>query len=89
MITVWKFALKVEANQIIKIPCGFTSLSIQLQNGVPTLWALVNTETPTVEKTIKMYGTNHPIEDPTVDYISTVQLPNGLVFHFFMTTKLK
>lgn len=88
--SVWKFPLKVDDEQSISIPAGFTPLKVDVQQGVPCLWALVN---PAVEKTdvvVRIYGTGHPIDDFVRgdQYVDSFMMYDGqLVFHVFLFTQ--
>jgi hypothetical protein len=60
-----------------------------MQAEVACIWALVDTERPTVDRKFWMFGTGHPIDERDVEldalyFIDTVQLLGGtLVFHVF------
>lgn len=81
MITIWKYPLAVTDNQEISLPVGANLLTIQLQNGRPCLWALVNTGAAQKRVRIQIRGTGHPADD-VGRYIATFQL-GPLVFHCF------
>lgn len=86
MITIWKYILEVTDKQTIEVPEDGKILSVQVQNGKPCLWVLVNSENKKVVRTIVTYGTGNRITDYKHDYIfiGTYQLHNGgLVFHVF------
>lgn len=66
------------------MPPGAQPLSVGQQGADIVCWAIVDTELkPTAQRRILGLGTGHP--DPTLDgqFIGTVQLDNGLVYHFF------
>lgn len=84
---VYKYPLKVLGVQTVTLPGMHEILTIQEQNGMPQLWALVDTEsTFTSERTILIAGTGYELPvDKYLDYISTFQLHGGsLVFHVFV-----
>lgn len=84
--TIYKYPLTFVESQQVSLPVGTKVLTVQLQNGIPTLWAMVNQNSEHFEdKTIEMYGTGWPIENTCVgrNYISTIQTDEELVFHFF------
>ena len=89
MKTIWKFELTIDGKQTISIPAGATILTIQIQNGIPCLWALVDPSTEEKEhRVIQIIGTGHPIKENdfwrSYKYISTFQFMNGaLVLHAF------
>ena len=84
MRSIWKFPLKVTDRQPISIPVGAVSLSVQIQNDIPCLWALVDTEADTEQREVSIFGTGHMVSEEG-QYISTFQMHNGgLVFHAFI-----
>ncbi len=88
--TIWKYPLSIRDDQILEIPENAKILTAQVQNGVACMWALVNPETPRVEKRyIRIIETGHEIHDSEkLVYISTIQLQNlNLVFHVFEEVK--
>lgn len=86
---IFKYELQVTGRQVLSLPMGSEILTVQVQRGVPQLWALVDPSGNLVPTTIKMFGTGNPIDcNLEVDgyYISTIQLNGGdLVFHVFET----
>lgn len=83
--SVWKYPiLRPETHFTIEMPSGAEILSIQVQNNIPCIWALVNTETVMIDnKRFLLVGTGHDID--VVDelkFIGTFQL-DKLVFHLF------
>lgn len=92
MKTIWKYTLIATEEQTINAPEGAQVLSVQVQYGVPVLWALVDPEARKEAREIRMHGTGHPISDGLDGYtfIDTIQMAKGeLVFHFFVRTALK
>ena len=82
---IWKFELKKERTQLIKMPLKSEIMDIQFQNNNLVMWALVDPESEPIEVKINMYGTGWEIHNTTIkdEYLATVQ--NGdLVWHFFM-----
>ena len=87
--SIWKFELKVQDFEEIEMPATAEILSLQVQNGKPCIWALVDPTARKETRTFATYGTGHPIvtnEGISHTFIGTYQLPsNGLVFHVFET----
>ena len=83
--TIYKYKLSVQDRQEICIPSGASLLSVQMQNGAPCLWALVNTDKPLRKVVIRMYGTGHEVTNPdSLEFIGTFQyVEYGLVYHVF------
>lgn len=84
---IYKYPLQIEDRQIIEMPRGARILSIQVQNGVPCIWAQVNPKSEKEKRVIYIVGTGHDLEDFIFDscgYRGTFQLHGGaLVFHVF------
>lgn len=84
---IWKFPLKVEDFQEIEMPACAEILSIQVQNGIPCMWAIVSPDASKETRTFATYGTGHeypPATELKQTFIGTYQLPY-LVYHVFET----
>lgn len=88
--TIWKFELEVTDNQVIEMPIGSELLTVQVQNGKPCLWALVNPTKNKEKRFIEMFGTGHEIHyDMGIsrNYLGTLQFHDGLlIVHVFEYT---
>jgi hypothetical protein len=84
MKTIWKYPLAVESQVILTMPIDARILTVQMQNGVPTLWAEVDPDSKSKEsRYVEVIGTGFDFEPGT--YIGTVQ--DGLfVWHFYEVT---
>lgn len=84
MTKVFKFPLEISDEQKVLMPVGAKVLTVQVQNGVPCLWAECN-HAACVSRTFLIRGTGHPIDDDIEkEYIGTIQLYGGsLVLHVF------
>lgn len=84
MDTIWKFPLTLTDVQEIILPAGARLLTVQLQDNVPCLWALVNDYIGLTQvRTIEIHGTGNPIEgNHQRRYIATFQQP-PFVWHVF------
>ena len=83
MHTTWKYQLEHVTNTF-SMPSGAQVLTVQIQRGEPCLWALVNPAQPYEERTFRIYGAGHEIEEQWIGYIGTVQMLGGsLVWHVF------
>jgi len=84
-MTIWKFPLEVMDTQIIRLPIGAKILTVQMQNAVCNLWAIVDETITEVEsRTINIYGTGFPLPEDVGTYLNTFQMMSGgLVFHVF------
>ena len=88
MITIWKFPLSVDdwqviVGQITKI------LTVQLQDGVPMLWAIVDTKGNYKTIGIRTFGTGHEMDtNNKYKYIGTYLIRNDkFVGHVFEVVK--
>lgn len=92
---VWKYPLTnllTTDTHIVKIQAGAELLSVQIQYGVPTLWALVDFDEPELhEYEIMMRGTGFVLPnslDCSAQFLSTVQTLGGdHVMHFFEVSR--
>lgn len=88
MKTIHKHALDIEDEISIGIQEGAEILTIQVQNGFPTIWYLIDDDKPLCRRTLEIFGTGNPIKElpptQTRQYIGTFQLLSGaIVFHVF------
>lgn len=79
---IWKYALQITKRQSLTLPRGAEVLSAQNQNGVIMLWALVEPDNVKELRHFLIFGTGSLAEGFSI-YVSTVQLPNGEVWHVF------
>ena len=84
MKTIWKYPIQEEA--IFEMPKGAEILSVQVQDGLPTLWALVDPDAPKERRGFLVVGTgwklSHEWFSQARIFIGTVQL-GGFVWHIF------
>lgn len=84
MKTIYKYNLGIEG-QITEIKDWIIEiLSIQTQDGWPTLWAIVDTENKE-EEPFQIYccGTGWPLPDDYGHYLGTAADDNGYIWHYF------
>lgn len=83
-LTIWKYPLAITDRQIIMVPYGAGTLTVQAQGDSLCLWALVNPDAPKKPRVIEILGTGNPAPEAHRCYISTVQTHNrALVWHIF------
>lgn len=84
MVTIYKYQFDIADSVKIKMPLNAEILSVQVQNGIPTLWARVDTDNSIAIHTLLIFGTGHEIPIPFTEaiHIGTIQL-NGFVWHIF------
>lgn len=84
MQTIYKFPLKVDDLVTVSMPKGATILSLQVQNDIPCIWALVDEGTEWENRVFRIFGTGHFFAASPGTFLGTVQLMEGaLVFHVF------
>lgn len=85
MRTIYKYPLEITDYQPVLMPVSATILSVQVQRGVPCLWAMVDSDSNEPElRQIFIHGTGHRINQNAAKHIGTFQLHEGaLVFHVF------
>lgn len=81
---ILKYPLKEAEEQNVMLPAGAVPLSVQSQNGIPTLWAMVDPSKEKEARKVYIVGTGNEVNPVHLVYISTVQMPNGFVWHFFI-----
>jgi hypothetical protein len=83
MITIHKYPLLMTDVQEVLSHDGAEPLAVQMQKGVPTLWARVDTGRPPTSMRVDIVGTGQDAEG-VGDYVGTFHLEGGnLVFHVF------
>lgn len=88
MKTIWKYELDAtKAEQSFAMKQGTQILDVQVQDGIPCMWALVDPMSRTEYRTFHLYSTGAPTKDEPGQYIGTFQLHGGsLVSHVFEVT---
>lgn len=83
--TVWKFIVKLTDFQKIEMPADAEILSFKAQNGQLCLWARVDPETETEDRSFQLVGTGHSaLQASNLKFIGSAQLNAvPLVFHLF------
>lgn len=90
---IWKFKLSKEKSQLVEMPEHSEILDIQMQDGEPVMWALVNEEANKIDINIHMYGTGWEFHENESEYatekqyLATVQ-DGEFVWHFFMNYEI-
>lgn len=80
---IFKYILTISSKQTIEIPRGFRILSVQNQNNNITLWCLIDDENGPTDVNFRIYATGQSCGMSVENYIGTVQMNNGLVWHIF------
>jgi hypothetical protein len=83
MRTIWKYEIPIADKFVLQMPITAKILTTQIQNGLPVMWAVVNTEEKLKERTFYLFGTGHRFpEEHNVRYINTFQI-DSFVGHLF------
>lgn len=82
--TIWKYKLP-STTSFFEMPEGAEILTVQLQNGTPCIWAIVNPDAKLEERTFVFVTTGgHIPAGDNQKYIGTFQLyDQQLVLHLF------
>lgn len=84
MRKIFKYPLVVKGSNHIDMPECAEILCAQIQDNAPYLWALIDSDAPTITRRIYIIGTGHETPDNLGRYIGTVQMMDGaLVWHIF------
>ncbi len=84
MKSIWKYPVKIESEFSILIPKGGKVLSVDVQNGKPVFWVIVDPNEEKKSRVFRVYGSGHLHEDIKGRYIGSFQLQVGtFVGHLF------
>ncbi len=91
MVSIFKYQFDIVDEFVLEMPETSKVLTVQLQvgrskgDGVPCLWAMVDTNMPMIDRHFTVKGTGHEINiEEKLDYIGTIQQMRGrLVWHVF------
>jgi hypothetical protein len=84
MQAIWKYPLPPIGVCNMEMPAKAKVLCVQVQGGMPCLWALVDVDELKSIREFVTYGTGHVHIAISGKYVGTYQLDNGgLVFHVF------
>lgn len=86
MKRVFEYQLQVNDVCYINMPVRAQILSLQVQNGLPCVWALVDDSEFISMREFRTVGTGHPANEcGDLQFVGTYQLLD-LVFHVFVGT---
>lgn len=84
MKTIWKFDVPIRDEFGLLMPKDAEILKLDLQDGLPKMWALVDPENLKKERFFIGRGTGHPINESNIRYVGTVVMRDGrFVLHLF------
>lgn len=82
---IWKYPLRIDDVQTLKVPVDAVPLAVKVQYGVPHIWVRCSPGLPQTEQDIRIYGTGNPIPDEanqSEEYVDTI-LHEGFVWHVY------
>ncbi len=89
MSTIWKYNFAIEDTFSLAMPPGATVLTVQVQHGIPCIWALIHDPLAPpkeyAQRKFILVGTGSPfVHCVLMRYVGTFQLENGsLAFHLW------
>lgn len=88
MKVIYKYPLEIKEKQEILLPDNHQILDIQVQNNIPCLWVLLDSDDLDPSKIHSFYihlvGTGQKFNDSILNYITTFQLAGAsIVLHAF------
>lgn len=88
MKVIYKYILPTGGKTIVINEPIAEVLSLQLQNGIPTMWAIIDTE---IEEIVPLkiiaIGTGWTLDKGVDGYLGTIQDDCGYVWHYFKYEK--
>jgi hypothetical protein len=84
-MVIYKYILKHAGHQTVDLPFPFTILRTGEQHGNLCIWVHHDPDAPKKQHDLHMFGTGETIPDRFThrDFIDTVQMSNGMVWHLF------
>ena len=87
MRIIYKYPIIIHDHISIEMPQGAKVLTVQMQRGIPCIWATVDPDNEPATKYFRLAGTGHPITERTsqlLKYIGSFQMEEEtLIFHLF------
>lgn len=85
MHAIHKFPLTDAPQQLVRMPRNAKIIALQLQRGILTLWAMVETKNPMAYRGIEVRVTgDYPLGNMHGDYLGTLQFEGGdFILHYF------
>jgi len=83
--TIWKYPMPIVDYYAFDMPEDAEVLTVQVQHGVPCIWATVDPNKPKLPRGFFVRGTGHELGlAESAKYVGTFQIElGGLVFHLF------
>ena len=81
---VWKYQFPITDEFALTMKVGAQVLHVEAQNGIPTLWALVDPKADLERRLFSIVGTGHPTNLLAEQHVASfLQLDGSLVWHLF------
>lgn len=80
---VYKYQFLLDDRVVIAMPVGAQILRVAVQDGMPTLWALVDTKRDIVDHHFLLRGTGHDATGCTKENHIETFFHGPFVWHFF------
>lgn len=81
MRVVWKYQFAVNDEVRLLLPESHQIVHVETQQAIPTLWVLVDPDSPDSMRTFYVRGTGHPVEDG-LEHVGTF-ISGSFVWHVF------
>ncbi len=92
-VAVWRYPVRPGTFDL-QMPGRANVLSVQVQDGAPVMWSLVEVDMPTRRRRFALLATGDTFESDDLapasvaangvpSFVGTLQMPDGLVFHLF------
>jgi len=86
MKVIHKYVIKIQETFSLDMPAQAQILSVQMQGGLPKIWAIVDDENVNTRRNFYVVGTGIPLASNPMKFIGTFQ--DGVyVWHLFELTK--
>ncbi len=83
-MTIWRYQLQVKDSMMVNLRVGAKIMTIALQDGIPTLWAMCDPNAPMSCRLIVCRGTGFEFAESDVGiHLGTVVTADGFVWHYF------
>lgn len=88
MRTIHKYVVPVEDTATLTMPEGARPIAVAEQRSTLCMWAEVESENQNVEHIFHVRGTGHPMRGDEGQFIGTVVMSYGLVWHVYAAARL-
>ena len=85
---IWKFSIKDLDVDCVSMPKGAEILDVGIQRGEIQIWAIVDPDANTEDRSFSIYGTGMIIDPEGKKYLKTIFVQNGdFIWHIFEILK--